>query len=384
MIECKYKKLYLIYIYIGYMPKAKAPKAPKAPNAKTNPKAKADPTLLSEGAYGCVYKPGVQCDGSKMSKNYVSKIQKKKARTMQEPIIGQKIREKLPQYAYYFAPAMDVCPAVLTSIQKSELKKCTVIDERAPKDEFIALKIAYVGKHTLGANLSIHAKQDPQTFYSHVLDTHQYLARAIDQLVNLRIIHHDIKQNNVMYSEKWHVPIIIDFGVAFQVDQLYDNETLKMIFFSHYEKYPPWCPEIMCIAAIINQDQTQPQTNNKWETQKVPVSQLQSIIKTYFRESPLVTNHTKTISTYQKQWISYLKTFENKTGKTALKMLLQHWNTWDVYSTNAMYYALASSSNPPLPENYRTYLMDQLFCIPSKRNEALEISEAIDQFMRET
>ena len=46
---------------------------------------------IGKGAYGCVYRPGVKCDGTLHSKEYLSKIQLRKARTANEPNIGKRL-----------------------------------------------------------------------------------------------------------------------------------------------------------------------------------------------------------------------------------------------------------------------------------------------------
>ena len=330
--------------------------------------------LLSEGAYGCVYRPGVKCDGTLHSKEYLSKIQLRKARTANEPNIGKRL-QTLKQYDRYFAPALSVCKAVLTNIKKTEIQRCGVLRKKdkkdkpnqpnqpnPPQEELVSVKLKYVGKDTLGDNLYRHADRDPASFYDHVLDTHIYLAGAIEELVKLRIIHHDIKLNNVMYSDTKHVPIMIDFGVAFQLDELYHENNLRTIFFSHYEKYPPWCPEVMCIASIVSQE--------KFETKKVNAPKLKAIVDTFFAESPLTQTVPRAlISTYKRQWHTFLNTFDQKAGKTVINALLKQWHTWDLYSTHAMYYMVAATSEPPFPEAYQTYLISQICGLPSKRDD---------------
>lgn len=327
--------------------------------------------LISEGAYGCVYRPGIKCDGTIQKKSVLSKIQKKKARTENEPIIGEKIKT-IPHYERYFAPAEDVCKAILTTISKTEIQKCSVLKKKDPQDEFVTVKVRYIGKDTLGANLMKHASVDPTRFYEHILDTHSYLASAIEELIKVRIVHHDLKLNNVMYSDTKHVPIIIDFGVSFQIDDLYNTETLKTIFFSHYEKYPPWCLEVMCISRVLEEE--------KWETKKLNASNLQTIVDRFFKTNPLCEGVSQTVlNKYRTKWKAYINQMDKKAGKTVLKMLLTHWNTWDMYSVNAMYFMLATASDPKLPKTYQEYLISQLFCLPSERHSPSKTMENIEK-----
>ena len=304
--------------------------------------------FLDEGAYGCVYHPGVQCNGKKLPTKYISKIQKKQDRTEYEPQIGKKLKAAIPYYERYFAPAIDACPVNLSSIKQKERSKCNVLTKHnannannanntnnPTKEAFVSMKIQYVGKHTLGDNFRNHAEKSPSTFYEHLRDAYMYLANAIEELRSQQIVHFDLKENNVMYSDKLHVPIIIDFGMSFQVSSLYSEETLKKIFFTSYEKYPPWCPDIMCIASIVNTPQ--------WEKKKVRTNSLKLIIKTYFQHNPIIKlirsqpYQEPLLKKQETQWLQYVEHLEQKKGKTALKELLSRWNEWDMYSLNVMF-----------------------------------------------
>ena len=237
--------------------------------------------MIDEGAYGCVFRPGIKCgDGAIDSSNYISKIQKKKERTMNEPVIGKRITEKIKHSSRYFAPALSVCDATMTKINKNELGKCKAIRDKKREDEFVSIKIKYVGKDNLDDNMVKHQKKDRGSFLLHMMDTHQYLVEAIAELEKEKIVHHDIKSNNVMYSDSQNVPIIIDFGVSFQLKDLYKEDTLQDIFFTAYEKYPPWCFEITLIAAIIKVP--------GWETEKIDLGSMYDHLSVFIKENPIM------------------------------------------------------------------------------------------------
>ena len=67
--------------------------------------------FMKEGSYGCVYKPGLKCDGTSYGPNskIISKIIKKQPRSEKEPEIGQLLKTRLPYYDRYFSPAVDSC-----------------------------------------------------------------------------------------------------------------------------------------------------------------------------------------------------------------------------------------------------------------------------------
>ena len=320
---------------------------------------------MDEGAYGCVYRPGIKCDGTvETSSKYISKIQKKKERTDNEPVIGKRIAERIKHSSRYFAPALSVCDAKVTKINKNELGKCKAIREKKTEDEFVSIKIKYVGKDNLEDNMGKHRKKDGGTLLLHMMDTHQYLVEAIAELEKEKIVHHDIKSNNVMYSDSQNVPIIIDFGVSFQLKDLYKEDMLQDIFFTAYEKYPPWCLEITLISAIIKVP--------KWETEKVDMEALQAHLSVFIDENPIMILVGKQQST-KTRWKMFMQTsFENENGKTVVNKLLETWNTWDLYSVHVMYLSFIHhllKKEHVCVRPYIKYITSQILLLPGERDD---------------
>jgi len=330
---------------------------------------------MAQGAYGCVYRPGLKCNGTVEATEYVSKIQEKRERTMNEPILGKLIAEKIKFSERYFSPALSVCNANLTKINKQELGKCKVIQD-STNDEFVNIKVKYVGECDLAKNMKIHQQKDKATFLLHMLDSHQYLVEAIEELEKQKIVHHDIKSNNVMYSDTQHVPIIIDFGVSFQMKDLYKEEKLKDIFFTAYEKYPPWCLEITFIAAIINQ--------SNWENKPLDMETLKTHLSKYAQNNPIMkVIGVKDIS----NWENYLNTFSKESGKTAVNKLLGKWNTWDVYSIHVMYVDFMRkagwfSMDHKCIAPYIEYVFSQILAIPPERDDPAKTVQQLESIRR--
>ena len=340
---------------------------------------------MAQGAYGCIYRPGIKCNGTVDSTKYVSKIQEKKERTMNEPMIGKFISEKIKFSERHFAPALSVCDANLTRIKKQELSKCEVIRKNNDtKDEFVSIKVKYVGEYDLAKNMENHHKKDKSTFLLHMLDTHEYLVEAIEELEKHKIVHHDIKSNNVMYSDSQHVPIIIDFGVSFQLKDLYVEEKIQDIFFTAYEKYPPWCLEVTFIAAIIKAPD--------WEKKPVDMNSLVEHLSVYYERNPIMKVirivRPGELRKFKSKWENYVNTFSNDTGKMAVNKLLTRWNTWDVFSIHVMYMdfmKLAGWLNLYDDEcitPYIEYVFSQILSIPSERDDPATTIQNLESIRR--
>jgi serine/threonine protein kinase len=338
------------------------------------------PTKISEGAYGCIYKPAVAKNG-KIEPTYVNKIQIEKARTKEEPRLGEIIKT-IPNHLRYFAPSEQVSDLVVSVIEKREIKKCAVLNKKEETDKIVALKIPYVGEHTLGEQIKLYHKKLPNTTLSHLLGFHNHLAKALQKLQEdkVRIVHHDLKENNIMYSTTLKCPIIIDFGLAFQVDKIETPAEIEKVFFTHYEKYAPWSIEIVCIGTILK--------TTEWHRKQIHLpTTLNETIEKIFRENPIYQlcreyvgyQRMKQEENRWKKYIQHLSDSYSNThsntinGKKAVMALQEYWDTWDMYSVNVMMLKQLHKYYPPNPDedtritNYRDTLINQILRVPNKR-----------------
>ena len=91
------------------------------PEQEQSPTKTTEIRLLSQGAYGCVFKPNITCDGSTGNNRYVSKIQNNDDSIQNELNIGKKI-SSIDKFHMFFAPILESCPVSLNSIGDSEIK----------------------------------------------------------------------------------------------------------------------------------------------------------------------------------------------------------------------------------------------------------------------
>ena len=73
--------------------------------------------LISQGSYGCIFRPGFTCKGSPTKKGYITKIQKIASTSKKETKLGKKIK-KIDNYKDYFAPILKTCEVSLAKWKK--------------------------------------------------------------------------------------------------------------------------------------------------------------------------------------------------------------------------------------------------------------------------
>jgi serine/threonine protein kinase len=316
--------------------------------------------LISQGAYGCVFRPDVPCDNElRPNKKYISKIQINDLNSKNEVIIGEQIKT-IPLYYLHFSPILSECVVSIQQLSGSQVEKCSILNEfDGTKNALISTKIKYVGnknieEYFLSFPHPEHTSQDhtessqelndqpkqkrpqkmpPNAYKSKLLYCFYYVLQSAKILNEKGIIHFDIKERNIMYDEFIQSPLLIDFGLSF-IPQNMSPEKASTIFYTN-KIYPYWCIEIYILCYIVNRTTDEPIKN-------VTKIKIEELLNTYQEEMLLFfgkymdKQFTKEeIETY----ITALKTdfaiYEGTSWtENVYKELFKPelYNTWDIYS----------------------------------------------------
>ena len=194
-------------------------------------------------------------------------------------------------------------------------------------------------------------------------------------------------------DEKYYVPIIIDFGLSIRKDQLEKPVDYPEKFFQYYDKYPPWCLEIVLISFIIDggavssiwggvklPPNTMPENRGKstdWSSKKVKLEDLLAIIEHFFKANYLVQMITsERIKTVQKKkWKKWIRKYYKKGGnaiygKFLVEELMKSWDSWDTFGLSVVYF-----------NSYRELLVKNILAIPDKRENPEQFSSKISTFL---
>lgn len=332
--------------------------------------------FLSEGAYGCVFHPGFTCKkGNVQTKKYITKIEIKTETAEKEYEIGKYIRKKIPHYNTMFAPIISYCPLEVSKINKNAISQCSLI-----KDEKIiySTKIKYVGKQTLEPYLySFLGEDQPTTYFfiSQLFETHIYLTNSTEKLIHHKIVHFDIKENNIMYDTQQHLPIIIDFGLSFRIDLLKSNVDYENAFYFFNSTCVWWCLEISLISFIVCKEYNP--TSSNWITDIIDVTYLLAVLEHYYTENPniqLISIHwEKEVEISKQNWKKYISTkFKNKTGKFIVEDLMQTFDRWDLFALTFMFLSFLQNLCVDCLEHYQDFLVKYILELPFKNKTGIK------------
>jgi len=352
------------------------------------------PELISQGTYGCIFKPGMNCKGEIEKEGFITKLQNDQETTQNEYAIGKILLEtditmdhkKKKEYSERFAPILNSCPIQLGKIKENFIEKCNIMKNNPLQTPFYSNQLRYVGKHTLYNFFDI-LKQEPNTlkiiYFCGVF--HTYLLDSILLLKEKKIVHFDLKENNILIDQKRHIPVIIDFGLSINMDLLLGKKEMDpylytKTFFTYYDKYPPWCLEIVLISFIVNNTEVssiwggaRKESSLDWSSKLVKKDDLFSIIDHYFKYNHVV----KWISLEKKEeskkqwmdWIQHLYTEKKSSvsGKFMVNKLIPFWYSWDCFSISVLFFLLLRKFLPNHFLEYHQLLTENILAIPTKR-----------------
>ena len=269
--------------------------------------------LISQGAYGCVFK-NENKNKPKSKEEYIIKIQKKEETSENENIIGNKIMT-IKNYNNYFAPIIQSEDINIKSIDDDEeIEKCDIIhDNKDPKAIYESNKIKYIGIDTLMKYYTKILSNDK--FIYIFIENHIILLEALEKLISAQIIHYDLKENNVMIQDRDKRPIIIDFGLSIDVTKPMEN-----FFYSYYTEYAPWCIDIVFLSYMVNE------VGKDWQTTIITSNNIKNIINDFFENNPI--NVKLLIQDERNIWktklVNYFNKFVNKPWKTLYDELVKY------------------------------------------------------------
>jgi len=283
--------------------------------------------LIDQGGFGCVFYPGIECDGS-ISKNpkYISKLHKKNYHVVNEYNIGKMVT-KIPLYEYYFAPVVNMCNIDIAKIDKRERDMCRVISKENNNSKFVIMKMSYVKNVSLVKYIT-NPNIDKKGIVTYIMDSYKSLLHSL-KILNLNgIIHFDFKLPNLLIDIKTKNPIIIDFGLSIPVNDL-GSKTYSKYFYTHNTAYYIWCIDIHIINYVINVNST------------LTYDELIALIDTNISANQALHMFSESfIKRYRELTISTYKKYANMPAENIVKELVKNYNTWDNYSLSIMFLSI--------------------------------------------
>lgn len=369
--------------------------------------------LINNGAVGCIFRPNLTCSGNLGSLKYITKIQKNKRTIKHELRISDKVK-KIRGYTRFFAPVLKYCPVHIKKDIANNLKKCEIFENESinqiESSSYVSMKTRYVGNKDLRDY--IFSNNTYQTFLTNMLKTNCYLLKALHKLFENKIVHYDLKSNNIMFDSDLNVPIIIDFGQSWCINELNTEEKLSSAFFV-FEEYDYWCIDVIICNYIIQKIGYKEATIGLVTEEEINLIYDVFIYGRYpnydsYEDGDkkrtmngsflynILQNPTK-MHTFKNVVLEYLQPFINKfTWWQLYEELFKYANTWDCFSLSVIYLFFLDDAYLSNSEIYNTFveisgiklqtyvelLESVVYSAPNKRPTAKMVLTSLESIMK--
>jgi serine/threonine protein kinase len=278
--------------------------------------------LLTQGGFGCVYYPGILCDGRpNLSKKIITKLHKRDSSAENEILIGNIIR-KINNYELFFSPVIKSCGVNLANIDRNLLTKCDVVNEKKT-NEYILLDILYINSNKF---MELIKKMSRKNLIVNIFETYIFLLTSINILLENKIVHFDLKSDNILYEKTTNHPILIDFGISLPIGMI-TSKNIRQYIYLYAPDYYVWPLDVHILGFLLNK------TENK-------LTKLDAI-----RIGSEYADNNKSLDVYSDEFKNNYKEFCIKVSNQFVDMereeviekLMSNYATWDNYAISAFY-----------------------------------------------
>jgi len=289
--------------------------------------------MVNQGAYGCLYHPGMRCNGNSMDDlRYDTKLVVQDEVAANEVAVGNAVKN-IVNYSVNFVPVIDTCVVNLGKVRRKNpnaLTECDVVSSSHKKTKFLLMKMPYIDSLYFYEYIN-GMRGNKKEIISCIFDTYNYLIESIERLVENGIVHYDLKLQNILMNLKTDTPIIIDFGLSINMGKkrAVTAEFLKMHFYKYSPDYYVWPLE----AHVINYLQ-----NVAAVAAALTRDDVETICETYVNANAGLRIFSKGFRTrYLKACIEQCEQWIGMERDAACAGLIAGWHTWDNYSLSIAY-----------------------------------------------
>lgn len=335
--------------------------------------------LVNQGAYGCLYHPGLRCNGNTVKDTrYATKLVVQDEVAANEVAVGNAVK-RIVNYSVNFVPVIDTCVVNLSKVRRNNphaLEKCDVVDDASKKTKFLLMKMPYVDSlyfYDYIASMGGNKKH----IISCIFDTYDYLMESVERLAEHGIVHHDLKLQNILMNLKTDTPVIIDFGLSIVVGtsspQTIPAAFWKLHFYKYSPKYYVWPLETHVINYLWNESASGVLTR----------AEVESICGAFVNANDALRIFSRGFrARYLRACIDHHARWIGMDRGAACAGLLAGWRTWDNYSLSIAYLQIIGFvsqkgfTDNALIVNYVQLLLTNVHPDPERRKSPTETKRA--------
>ena len=207
-----------------------------------------------------------------------------------------------------------------------------------------------------------------------LLETFQYLLVGLEYLLIVKVVHFDLKGQNILYNNEIKLPVIIDFGLSFNIEQITDAN-IEQYFYIYAPDYYLWPMEVHFINYLLHK------SNGSLSEEHISEIIQRSVDNNVIFE--IFSDNFKT--EYINAAKEFFQQFVNQPKKNIIDSLLTYYKTWDNYALSIMYLKILDYVfSEGFHENKLIIYFSQLllFNISFDPNKRLTLEETTTRFKK--
>jgi serine/threonine protein kinase len=184
--------------------------------------------MIAKGTYGCVYKPALLCEDSKLRGDGVTKLMQK--RDAEGEIKEQERVDEIDSKFKYHLKTPTICGLGEYDVETDlNLDECQLLPEERHSDEwkedYVLMQMEYGGKSIYD---TIHKREknifkEPLEWKKKFILGMKNLFEGLCDFQEEQFVHFDIKSQNIVYKEETNRFNFIDFGLSTQRNKINDK-----------------------------------------------------------------------------------------------------------------------------------------------------------------
>ena len=288
--------------------------------------------LVGQGAYGCVFSPGMKClDPSEPTPDTVSKLQKNGFSARNEIKIGRLV-SALRTHKMFFLPASTSCPVDLRALDAEAVEDCKLVDDESLDSRFLLLEIPKIENSSLTEALGV-GRGLPR-----FIECYSHLLKGLALLQTKAIVHFDIKADNVLFGLRLEAPLLIDFGLSIPIREL-DESNRQRYFYTYVPEYAVWPLEVHVLNYMLHV-----------EKGALTKSGLTSVCERVAAAQPFIKGDVERRA-YKAKCFRAMKPQVGEPLDVVFPRLVSKWATWDNYALGIMFAEYLRLATPETADN---------------------------------
>jgi hypothetical protein len=253
----------------------------------------------------------------------------------------------IPNYNLYFQPIVNIESIQYGKLTEDNIESCETIPTKTSNvkqtEELVTMKMRNY-ENTLIDHIRRQTTENKLKVY---IEAWFQSIEILKKMKEKNIIHMNIHNQTMLYSEEKGRPILSRYNMAYDVKEYMDVDSDWEKNFPEVDEYGAWCIDIYLLSHMATKKEME---GIEWKSKGIDNETLHKWCQEYMSNLNAKINSNPNNSILKTETEEYLKTlqihFEGYNGvETLFEYLMKNAYTWDVYSLCNLFLEIGIETN---------------------------------------